>query len=180
MELKKEMNASTQEMTDLVAYSSKVNLPQLYTIGSSDFKILSPYPLKETKIAIPENLITVLEKMEVFVFDSNPYFDGMVSYNKYVSSTELSLEGAVNGAISNAKQLPGVSNVEEIRREYFKNEKYTWCVYELVVHQGSKTKTIKGASIISGLQNWGIFAIVLDPDKSSMVDNILRSIEINK
>lgn len=105
-------------------------------IGSSTFIISSPYALIASKNPIPEEYMSVIEKVEVFKFERNPFFDGGVSYTRYINSN-YDLEGGVNGSIANVKNLPGVEKIEEKNRQYYENAKYQWYVFEELMYRNS-------------------------------------------
>lgn len=178
MEMAKELSKKAAD--DLQIRLADIRLTNEFEIGTSGLKITSPYRLVQSNIQIPESLRAKITVMEVFEFEKNSSFDGMVTYTKYVPTVSPNLEGGVEGAISNARNLPGIEKVEEVGRKYYKNENYQWCIYELKAYRQSNVKIIKGATILSGLNNWGIFIILIDTDNVDSVNEIFQSIEKNE
>ena len=150
-----------------------------YPIGSSNFKIKTPFPLKESSLKIPDAYKDRIINMQVFEFVQNPYFEGKISYIKWINSVIYDLNTGIDGTIENIRKLPGVEKIVE-NRKYFENSKYTAYYYDAIILRDSKSGILKGAIFMSGQETWLINFGVTESKNESIINEILESLKENE
>jgi len=118
-------------------------------------------------------------KIEVFEFEKNPFYEGKISYIKWVHA-DYDLEAGVKGSLTRIYELPGVKKIEEESRHYYSNSKYQWYVLNETLYRYNQSGGFKAAIIKSGQDSWTIFLTILDPDYAYIADDILESIKSNE
>jgi hypothetical protein len=181
----KESNKSIRKekaaiLTDKIIKSKQI-IPKsvYYLIGTSDLRLNTPYQLKESSLKLPAGYQDQIEKMEVFEFVQNPYFEGKITYFKWKSSITYDLNSGMDGAINNIKNLPGVEKITE-NRTYFKNSKIEAYFYDAIMLRNSESAILKGAIIKSGQETWSLNFGITESKNEAMVNDILESIKENK
>lgn len=147
-------------------------------IGTSSFKIKSPYPLISSSLMMPETYKDRIEKMEVFEFAENPFFKGKVTYFRWVNGVSYDLNAGLDGSMDNIRKLPGVEKVMDDRK-YFENSKIQSYFFETIMLRYGKSAVFKGALLKSGQQTLQITFEPVDSKNEIIVTTILDSLKEN-
>lgn len=178
----KELNKESRKekidkITDQV-FENTQKLPDYkeHQIGTSSFKIKSPYPLISSNLSIPEAYKDRIEKMEVLEFEENPFFKGKLTYYKWINGVSYDLNAGLDGALDNIRKLPGVEKVMDDRK-YFENSKIQSYFFEAIMLRYQKSAVLKGAILKSGQEALLIMFEPVDSEKESIIIDILESLK---
>lgn len=168
------------EITNKIILDEQVIPSSVYqVVGSSSFKINPPYQLIESSLSIPEVYRDRIEKMEVFEFVKNSYFEGEVTYIKWFNSVSYDLNSGMDGTIDNIRKLPGVEKVVD-NRTLFENKKYQAYFYDAIMLRDSKSGIIKGAIFKSRQETWLISMAITESKYENIINEILESLKENR
>lgn len=180
----KELNKESRKekintLTDKI-FESTQNLPDYkeLQIGSSSFKIKSPYPLINSSLNMPEAYKDRIEKMEVFEFAENPFFKGKLTYFKWVNGVSYDLNAGLDGSMDNIRKLPGVEKVMDDRK-YYENSKIQSYFFDAIMLRYGKSGVFKGALLKSGQETLQIMFESVDSKNEIIVTAILDSLKEN-
>lgn len=156
------------------------NIPEAKSIkiGSSSLIIKTPYGFIESNISGLDAYKESMEKIEIFEFIQNPYFEGKISYFKWINTISYDLTAGMNGTIENIKKLPGVEKVVDSRK-YYENSKYQGYYYDAIMLRDSKSAILKGVLLKSGQETWSISFGITESKNEEIVTKILESLKEN-
>lgn len=150
-----------------------------FIIGTTDYKIRSPYQLVESTVALPEIYKERLEKMEVFEFVKNPFFKGKITYLKWDNSVGYDLDRGLDSSLESVRQLPGVEKVVD-DRIYFENSRFQSYYYDAIMLRDGQSLVMKGVILKSGQETMQIIIEPVNSENEEMIKSILESLKENK
>lgn len=147
-------------------------------IGTSSFKIKSPYPLISSSLKMPDAYKDRIEKMEVFEFAENPFIKGKLTYFRWVNGVTYDLNTGLDGSMESIRKLPGVEKVMDDRK-YFENSKIQSYFFDAIMLRYGKSGVFKGALLKSGQETLQITFESVDSKNENIVTAILNSLKEN-
>lgn len=177
-ELKKESRKEKNDNLTNQIFQNPQTLPETkqIQIGTSSFKIKSPFPLVSSSLNMPEEYKDRMEKLEVLEFENNPFFKGKVTYYKWIEGVSYDLDLGLEGAMDNIRKLPGVEKVF-IDKKYYENTKIQSYFFETAMFRYEKSAVFKGVILKSGQETLLLMFEPVDSKNESVITGILESIK---
>lgn len=179
-ELKKESRKERIDNLTNQIIKNPQTIPELkqIQIGTSSFKMKSPFSLVGSNFNMPEEYKNRMEKLEVLEFENNPYFKGKATFYKWTEGVSYDLDLGLEGAMENIRKLPGVEKVL-VDKKYYKNTRFQSYFFETAMFRYKKTAVFKGVILKSGQET---ILLIFEPVESkyeSIITEIINSIKEN-
>lgn len=179
-ELKKESRKEKVDNLTNQIFKNPQTIPETkqIQIGSSSFKIKSPFPLNSSTLSMPVEYKNRMEKLEVLEFENNPIFKGKVTFYKWIEGVSYDLDLGLEGAMDNIRKLPGVEKVF-IDKKYYENAKFQSYFFETAMFRYEKSAVFKGVILKSGQETILIMFEPVESKNESVISEIINSIKEN-
>jgi hypothetical protein len=149
-------------------------------IGISNLSLDLPFSIKKQEIKLSSQVMLMIDTTESFSNNSEKGFKVVTFYTKYKQGTEANLDGAINGAINELKNLQGATDLTWNQTSHpvgSKNGTLVSVKYKLVFYNIE----VKALIVCESNQLWQVITQFSSEDiiGRKAADKILESIEIN-
>ncbi len=151
------------------------------TYGTYGLSIETPVKLNRANLPLPANIRDVIEHMDVFRYETLKGFQIMVNSLRYKPLVDsVSLQGAANGSVNEARLQPGVTDFNYTEEPHHTGDIHGFLqkgTYKLDGH----VYEFQNAGFVKGLNLWQVWVAYSADDETGrkLADRIIASIKIN-
>lgn len=151
------------------------------TYGNYGLSIETPVKLNRGNLPLPANIRDVIEYMDVFDYQSVKGFKIMLSCIRYKPVVDsISLQGAANGSVNEARLQPGVTDFNYTEQPYHTGD-VPGFLQKGTFRMNEQGIEFQNAGFVKGLNLWQVWIGYPSDDEvgKKMADRIISSIKID-